>query len=134
MAQDDHHRDRRSTPAPHQVMESARVRADLTLEDLWWRYVALGGTGDVFDLDAQLHGISVLGGPEHDVLAHALNEALGGASPASPAHLVPLPVTDAGVANALRQHLEDPTGCRTDVPPPAPAPAESDRRPPHGCQ
>ena len=129
MAQADDHRDRPTTRTPHQVMESARVRAELTVEDLWWRYVALGGTGDVFDLDAHLHGISALGGPEHDVLAHALNEAL---AEAHPTHLVPLSCTDARVEDALRRHLDDPTAGRADEPTPGTAPVDRDRRPRHG--
>lgn len=120
MTQADDRRERPTTRAPHQVMESARVRAELTVEDLWWRYVALGGNGNVFDLDAHLHGISSLGDPEHDVLAHALNEALG---EIHRTHLVPLSCSDAGVEDALRRHLEDTTGCLAD-PTPGAAPVD----------
>ena len=35
-------------------MDAARVHAQLTLQDLWLRYLALGGTGDAFDLDGYL--------------------------------------------------------------------------------
>jgi hypothetical protein len=68
-------------------MDDARSRAELTVPDLWLRYVALGGTGDAFDLDGYLHGVTSLTVTEQDVLAQALNEALGDAYRA---HLVPL--------------------------------------------
>jgi len=54
----------------------ARGRADLTVQQLWLHYVALGGTCDVFDLDAFLQGLTTLAPVEQDVLAHALNEHL----------------------------------------------------------
>jgi hypothetical protein len=57
-------------------MDTARVRAQLTVQDLWLRYVALGGTGDAFDLDGYLQGVVVLGAHQQDVLAQTLNEAL----------------------------------------------------------
>jgi hypothetical protein len=57
-------------------MDAARVRSDLTVQDLWLRYVALGGTGDVFDLDGYLQGLVPLEVFQQDVLAQALNEAL----------------------------------------------------------
>ena len=57
-------------------MDAARVRAELTVHDLWLRYVALGGTGDAFDLDGYLQGLVPLGTLQQDVLAQALNEAL----------------------------------------------------------
>jgi hypothetical protein len=57
-------------------MDAARVRAELTVQDLWLRYVALGGTGDAFDLDGYLQGLVPLDTFQQDVLAQALNEAL----------------------------------------------------------
>jgi hypothetical protein len=57
-------------------MDAARVRAQLTVQDLWLRYLALGGTGDAFDLDGYLQGLVPLDTVEQDVLAQALNEAL----------------------------------------------------------
>lgn len=50
--------------------------ADLTLEQLWVRYFALGGTGDLTDVDAYLHGLGDLPDPQCDLLAHAVNERL----------------------------------------------------------
>ncbi|RZU31565.1 PP2C family protein-serine/threonine phosphatase [Blastococcus saxobsidens] len=51
-------------------------RAELTLEQLWVRYFALGGTADLTDLDAYLHGLSTLPDAQCDLLAHAVNERL----------------------------------------------------------
>jgi hypothetical protein len=59
-----------------QRMDAARVRADLTVQDLWLRYVALGGTGDAFELDGYLQALVPLEVFQQDVLAQALNEAL----------------------------------------------------------
>src|SRR5215217_5398079 len=60
----------------HRRMDAARVRAELTVHDLWLRYVALGGTGDAFDIDGYLQGLVPLETFQQDVLAQALNEAL----------------------------------------------------------
>ena len=57
-------------------MDAARVRAELTVQELWLRYVALGGTGDAFDLDGYLQGLVPLDDFQQDVLAQTLNEAL----------------------------------------------------------
>ena len=57
-------------------MDAARLRADLTVQDLWLRYLALGGSGDAFDLDGFLQGLVPLDTFQQDVLAQALNEAL----------------------------------------------------------
>ncbi|WP_138758902.1 hypothetical protein [Modestobacter altitudinis] len=60
----------------HQRMDAARIRAELSVQDLWLRYVALGGTGDAFDLDGYLQALVPLDVFQQDVLAQALNEAL----------------------------------------------------------
>ena len=60
----------------HRRMDATRVRAELTVQDLWLRYVALGGTGDAFDLDGYLQGLLPLETFQQDVLAQTLNEAL----------------------------------------------------------
>ena len=57
-------------------MDATRVRAELTVQDLWLRYLALGGTGDAFDLDGYLQGLLPLETFQQDVLAQTLNEAL----------------------------------------------------------
>ena len=56
--------------------EAARVSGGLTVQDLWLRYLAVGGHADLFDIDAHLHGVAPLSTFEGDVLAHALNERL----------------------------------------------------------
>ena len=71
----------------HRRMGAARVRAELTVQDLWLRYVALGGTGDAFDLDGYLQGLVPLETFQQDVLAQALNEAL---EDSYHAHRIPL--------------------------------------------
>ena len=57
-------------------MDAARIRAELTVQDLWLRYLALGGSGDAFDLDGYLQGLATLETFQQDVLAQAVNEAL----------------------------------------------------------
>ena len=57
-------------------MDAARTYAGLTVQDLWLRYVALGGSGDAFDLDGYLQGLMPLETFQQTVLAQALNEAL----------------------------------------------------------
>jgi hypothetical protein len=79
----------------HERMEAARMRSELTVQDLWPRYVALGGTGDAFDLDGYLQGLVPLESFQQDVLAQALNEAL---DDLYTAHHVPL---SAGSADGL---------------------------------
>ena len=66
MTSDDRHRD----------MEAARVRAELTVQELWLRYIALGGSSDAFDVDGYLQGMVSLDTLQQDVLAEAVNEAL----------------------------------------------------------
>src|ERR687886_1645345 len=94
-----------TTDERHRRMDAARVRAELTVQDLWLRYVALGGTGDAFDLDGYLQGLVPLETFQQDVLAQALNEAL---EDRFRAYHVPLstPPDDAG-ADRLRRLAEE---------------------------
>ena len=46
------------------------------MRQLWLRYLAIGGHGDLLDLEAFLLGLATLPRREQDVLAHTLNEAL----------------------------------------------------------
>jgi serine phosphatase RsbU (regulator of sigma subunit) len=68
----------RATPDDMQgvALSAAVRRADLTLEQLWTRYFALGGDADLMDVDAHLAGLVRLPPDESDVLAHAVNERL----------------------------------------------------------
>lgn len=50
--------------------------ADLTLEQLWMRYFALGGNADLLEIDAQLSALVQLDAGQRDILAHALNERI----------------------------------------------------------
>jgi len=63
----------------HRAMDRARVRAGMTVQDLWLAYVALGGVGDTFDVEGYLHGLVVLDEFQEDVLAQAVNEGLADA-------------------------------------------------------
>ncbi len=86
-------------------MDAARARAELTVEDLWLRYVALGGTGDAFDLDAFLQGVVPLQTSQHNVLAQALNEALRDRYRTDLVPLAPL-LPLAGVDDRLGLHVD----------------------------
>jgi hypothetical protein len=59
-----------------QAFVTAQRRGELTLQQLWLRYIALTGTCGAFEIDAFLHGLSDLPAAEQDILAHALNERL----------------------------------------------------------
>jgi hypothetical protein len=56
-------------------------RADLTTDQLWLRYFALGGDADIVEIDAYLHGLGELSPIQRDVLAHAVNERLDELAP-----------------------------------------------------
>jgi hypothetical protein len=106
-------------------MDAARVRADLTLQDLWLRYLALGGVGDAFDLDGYLQGLIPLEAFQQDVLAQSLNEAL---DDVYRAHRIPLSapaLDDEGDAPLLRL-AEDLLRDRSRAPPPEPESSAAD--------
>ena len=60
----------------HRRMDATRLRAELTVHELWLRYVAIGGTEDGFDIDGYLQGLLPLEDFQQELLAHVLNEAL----------------------------------------------------------
>jgi hypothetical protein len=60
----------------HRIFQAARERGELTVQELWLRYLALGGNGDVFDVDGYLQGLLPLDTHQQDILAVALNERL----------------------------------------------------------
>jgi hypothetical protein len=64
---------------------SALHRADLTLDELWMRYFALGGTAGLMEVEAYLHELMPLPAGQRDMLAHAVNERLRELTPAGPA-------------------------------------------------
>lgn len=60
----------------HERIEAARVRGELTVSELWLRYIALGGNGDLFDVDGYLNGLLPLTAFDQEALAVAVNERL----------------------------------------------------------
>ena len=54
--------------------DDARRRGQLSMQDLWLRYWALGGTADWLELDGYLAGILSLGHDQQVVLLQALRE------------------------------------------------------------
>ncbi|WP_448620650.1 hypothetical protein [Geodermatophilus sp. URMC 65] len=111
----------------HRRMDATRVRAELTVQDLWLRYVALGGSGDAFDLDGYLQGLVPLEVFQQDVLAQALNEALEDSYRAYRIPLSPPPPDhpgDEGLTRLIKELLDDrPAAPSADVEPPAADPA-----------
>jgi hypothetical protein len=107
----------------HRSMDAARVRSELTVQDLWLRYLALGGTGDAFDVDGYLQGLVPLEIFQQDILAQALNEAL---KDMYRTHHIPLSaypedgVDDARLRSLLERLLHDGRRARAsdDAPPP----------------
>jgi hypothetical protein len=68
----------RSFPDEEQrsAVRAALERADLTLEELWTRYFALGGEADLMEVEGFLVGLMDLSPLQRDMLAHAVNERL----------------------------------------------------------
>lgn len=69
---------------PPGSLDAARQDAGLSQSELWIRYFALGGMIPALELEAVCHGAMVATDPEHDRIAHALNERfaeLGGDHP-----------------------------------------------------
>ncbi len=58
------------------ALAAGYAHADLTLEQLWMRYFALGGTADLTEVDAYLNGLAALPDHQSDLIAHAVNERL----------------------------------------------------------
>lgn len=60
----------------HELVERARIRGQLTVCELWLRYVGLGGDAELFDIDGYLAGLLPISAFQQDVLAVAVNERL----------------------------------------------------------
>lgn len=58
------------------ALRSALEVADLTLDELWMRYFALGGSSDPIEVEGHVQGLMSLPPAEVNVLVHALNERL----------------------------------------------------------
>lgn len=52
----------------------ARRHAGLSITELWFAYVVLGGTGSMLDVGDYLAGSAVPSRHQYDVLAQALND------------------------------------------------------------
>lgn len=64
-------------PGPDpELFEAARRRGELTVQEVWLRYLTLGGACDLFELEAFLSGLHPVSAFEQDLLAVALNERL----------------------------------------------------------
>ena len=59
------------------ALTGACRRGQLDVQQLWFRYVALGGDADPLDIEAYLLGLMPVDDSQYDILAHALNERLG---------------------------------------------------------
>jgi len=65
----------------------------LTLDELWLRYITIGGTTGKAQLAAYLHGQATPDGDEHDTIAQAINEHFidqGGDHPVTYENIPPL--------------------------------------------
>jgi hypothetical protein len=87
--------------------ETARVRGELTVQDAWLRYLALGGTHDAFDIDGYLQGLLALETSQEVVLAVALNERLGEVHRAAliPLSTAPLPKAEVDARRVIIEEL-----------------------------
>src|SRR4051794_33258085 len=90
----------------YRQFETARVRGELTVQDLWLRYLALGGNHDAFDLDGYLQGLLPLETSQEHVLAVAINERLDEVHRAAVLPLPAAPRTEADDA-ARRAVIEE---------------------------
>ncbi|MCW2635509.1 MAG: hypothetical protein JWQ99_1876 [Blastococcus sp.] len=111
----------------HRPIEAARLRAELSVQDLWLRYLALGGTADAFELDGYLHGVVQLETFQEDVLAQAVNEALADIYDAARVPLTVSSPPDGGDADSLADVVAELLGRALtlrdqDDPPPARGP------------
>ena len=70
--------------AQRQGFEKSLPDADVTVEELWLRYFAMGGQAGQFEVEAYIHGAMALPALQRDVLAHALNERLDEISSTGP--------------------------------------------------
>lgn len=68
--------DRAQAEQQRRMTEVAFARAELTLEQLWMRYFALGGDVGLVEIEAYLEGLMPLPALQGDMLAHAVNERL----------------------------------------------------------
>ena len=71
-------------PDDENVLEDARREANLSHDELWFRYFALGGMRTALEVEAYLYGALTETAHDHDLIAVALNERfseMGGGHP-----------------------------------------------------
>jgi hypothetical protein len=56
------------------ILQDARRELNLSVDDLWWRYFALGGMSTAIEIDAILYQALIPSVTDSDLLAVALNE------------------------------------------------------------
>lgn len=56
------------------ILQDARRELNLSVDDLWWRYFALGGMSTAIEIDAILYQALIPSITDRDLLAVALNE------------------------------------------------------------
>lgn len=56
------------------VLETARRDLEMSHDELWYRYFALGGMSTAVEVEAYLFGALIPSGHDRDILAVALNE------------------------------------------------------------
>ena len=62
------------TAQPGSKLENGRIHADLSHQDLWVRYVAIGGDSSPIAVRTYLNGGGAADVRDHDLLVDALNE------------------------------------------------------------
>ncbi|WP_378740447.1 hypothetical protein [Nocardia brasiliensis] len=72
-------------------LAAAYKASQLTMDELWLRYFALGGNVGRMEIEAYLNGLMALPTLQHDVLAHAINERLDEIAPARAPYLLMRP-------------------------------------------
>ncbi|MFI9007999.1 PP2C family protein-serine/threonine phosphatase [Actinosynnema sp. NPDC053489] len=72
--------DHRAERQQHSIAAALR-HAELTSEELWIRYFAIGGDAGLLEIDAYVHGLGSLPPLQRDILAHAINERLDELTP-----------------------------------------------------
>ena len=110
----------------HRAFEQARLRGELTVQELWLRYLALGGEGDEFEIDGFLQGLVPLDTFRQTVLAQALNERLQELYDAARIPL-PTPTPERPRGDSLRGLVEHLLHERAPEPERGPGPESGDR-------
>jgi hypothetical protein len=64
------------TDSRHEIIDAARRRAGLSVQQLWLDYMSVSGIADLVEVEAYLHGLMPLPAYQEDKLAVAVNERL----------------------------------------------------------